>query len=429
MAAKKRTWEDFQKIVKEKRSGKTKSKGPRPSSIMIQRMSSTPNRSKKYEPLDTRDFVDFSDYDELNIDNIRDACEKFYDMPQGSCDILLSDRGPSCFLTEQISGKKFYYVRFTAKQSAVEKPSRAKKVKGSWEKGVKNEGVPGSSSHGNAMVSSITYGKNDISLPAVPPTAFPQSISVAALLQARKLVNPPNVTRVKLELESYIVAEKKWAKAMKVELLKENTSFAEGGFRNAFLATDETSSGKWVIKEYKKLQMDPILTQLHMTIDQHTRKQVQMHSVARSISQSLQRKLPSSFGKSFSYNRVYYSSIDSVPVTVEEYIAGDFEKYINNTGVVAKALSPAHEVILEKASCFAHFSYVHTEMQMMVLDLQGVAYSLCDPEIATMTLLEDGELNFCAGNLSSDAINQFLGEHNCNRYCKMLALPEKDDLE
>lgn len=209
MAAKKRTWEDFQKIVKEKRSGKTKSKGPRPSSIMIQRMSSTPNRSKKYEPLDTRDFVDFSDYDELNIDNIRDACEKFYDMPQGSCDILLSDRGPSCFLTEQISGKKFYYVRFTAKQSAVEKPSRAKKVKGSWEKGVKNEGVPGSSSHGNAMVSSITYGKNDISLPAVPPTAFPQSISVAALLQARKLVNPPNVTRVKLELESYIVAEKK----------------------------------------------------------------------------------------------------------------------------------------------------------------------------------------------------------------------------
>eukprot|EP00112_Aurelia_sp_Birch-Aquarium-sp1_P019166 Seg469.6 transcript_id=Seg469.6/GoldUCD/mRNA.D3Y31 product="Transient receptor potential cation channel subfamily M member 6" protein_id=Seg469.6/GoldUCD/D3Y31 len=224
-----------------------------------------------------------------------------------------------------------------------------------------------SSSHGNAMVSSITYGKNDISLPAVPPTAFPQSISVAALLQARKLVNPPNVTRVKLELESYIVAEKKWAKAMKVELLKENTSFAEGGFRNAFLATDETSSGKWVIKD--------------------------------------------------------------VPVTVEEYIAGDFEKYINNTGVVAKALSPAHEVILEKASCFAHFSYVHTEMQMMVLDLQGVAYSLCDPEIATITLLEDGELNFCAGNLSSDAINQFLGEHNCNRYCKMLALPEKDDLE
>ena len=131
MAAKKRTWEDFQKIVKEKRSGntKTKNKCPRPSSIMVQRMSSTPNRSKKYEPLDTRDFVDFTDYDELNIDNIRDACEKFYDIPQGSCDILLSDRGPSCFLTEQFSGKKFYYVRFTTNLSAVEKPSKAKKMK------------------------------------------------------------------------------------------------------------------------------------------------------------------------------------------------------------------------------------------------------------------------------------------------------------
>ena len=78
------------------------------------------------------------------------------------------------------------------------------------------------------------------------------------------------------------------------------------------------------------MQMDPVLTALNMTADQHTRKQVQMHSVARSISQSLHRKLPSSFGKSFSYNKVYYSSIDSVPVTVEEYIVGDFEKYINN---------------------------------------------------------------------------------------------------
>ena len=48
---------------------------------MMQRMSSAPNRSNKYETVDTRDFVNFTDYDELNIENIRDACEKFYDMP------------------------------------------------------------------------------------------------------------------------------------------------------------------------------------------------------------------------------------------------------------------------------------------------------------------------------------------------------------
>jgi len=240
-----------------------------------------------------------------------------------------------------------------------------------------------------------------------------QSVSVAALLQAGKLVKPPNVTKISIELESYLVAGKKWNRSVKVELSKEDNSFAE----------DVSNSNKWVIKEYKKEHMEPLLSQLNMSADQHTRKQVQMHSVARSIAQSFERKVPSSFGKSFSYNKVYYSSIGNVPVTVEEYIPGMFEKYINNNGLISKASSQSDEVI-EKASCFAHFSYVHTNMQMMVLDLQGVAYTLCDPEIASTRLLEDGELNFCAGNLSCNAIDQFFVEHICNKCCKMLALPQ-----
>ncbi len=431
-ANKKRTWQEFQKMVGEKRSknSTTKAKSKCPSSIMVQRMSSAPNRSKKYEPLDTRDFVDFTDYEELNIENIRDACERFYDMPQGSCDILLSDRGPSCFLTEQISGKKFYYVRFTMDVSSIGKPSRAslggRFKMPSLELGSEGGGVhSNSNSYGNAGPSTTNLNL----LPPVPATAFPKSVSVAALLQAGKLVKPPNVTKISIELESYLVAAKKWDRSVKVELSKEDNSFAEGGFRNAFLATDVSNSNKWVIKEYKKEHMEPLLSQLNMSADQHTRKQVQMHSVARSIAQSFERKVPSSFGKSFSYNKVYYSSIGNVPVTVEEYIPGMFEKYINNNGLISKASSQSEEVI-EKASCFAHFSYVHTNMQIMVLDLQGVEYTLCDPEIASTRLLEDGELNFCAGNLSCNAIYQFFVDHICNKYCKMLALPqyEKESL-
>ena len=33
-------------------------------------------------------------------------------MPGGSCDVLVSDCGPSCYLREQIAGKKFSLVRF-----------------------------------------------------------------------------------------------------------------------------------------------------------------------------------------------------------------------------------------------------------------------------------------------------------------------------
>ena len=72
--------------------------------------------------------------------------------------------------------EKFYYVRFTTNLAAVEKPSKAKKLKGPWEKDVKKEVITASSSYGNAIVSTGNYGNNDISLPPVPPTAFPQSV-------------------------------------------------------------------------------------------------------------------------------------------------------------------------------------------------------------------------------------------------------------
>ena len=106
----KRTFAQLQNNLADKRmrnAGKKNKKFAAPSCITVQRLSETPNRSKKYEPRDTRDFIDFTDYDDLTTENIKDSCEKHYEMPQGSCDILLTDRGLSCFLTEQIAGKSF----------------------------------------------------------------------------------------------------------------------------------------------------------------------------------------------------------------------------------------------------------------------------------------------------------------------------------
>eukprot|EP00112_Aurelia_sp_Birch-Aquarium-sp1_P022386 Seg6290.2 transcript_id=Seg6290.2/GoldUCD/mRNA.D3Y31 product="Myosin heavy chain kinase B" protein_id=Seg6290.2/GoldUCD/D3Y31 len=264
------------------------------------------------------------------------------------------------------------------------------------------------------------------SLPPVPPTAFPKSVSVATLLEARKLITPPDVTRTKLRLESFNVAEKKWVELPVFEFTKENKPFAEGGFREAFLATEvlpnNKSGKKWVVKTYKSGQMDKILTTIGMTAEQHTRKQVRMHCVAHNIAVSMLRKCPVEFGESFSYNKVYFSSMEGVPITAEEYITGRFVKYINNNGRIANASSLLGKTLLQKAECFAHFSYIHTQRKMMVLDLQGVDYMLSDPEISTSTLVEDGELNFCSGNLSTDAMTTFFEEHKCNSYCELLKL-------
>eukprot|EP00112_Aurelia_sp_Birch-Aquarium-sp1_P008581 Seg1949.5 transcript_id=Seg1949.5/GoldUCD/mRNA.D3Y31 product="Transient receptor potential cation channel subfamily M member 6" protein_id=Seg1949.5/GoldUCD/D3Y31 len=264
-------------------------------------------------------------------------------------------------------------------------------------------------------------------LPPVPSSAFPKSVSLADLLDARKLIEPPSVTRLKLDLSGYDVAEKMWKPSGSIEVNKEDSHFAEGGFRHAFLATsvNPRAQEKWVIKVTKEEHLAPVTENFNITITQHTRKQVQMHAVARSITRSFNKKIPSVFGSFFRYKKVYFSTIEGKPVTVEEFIPGNFQKYINNTGQIREAQSAEDRILIEKAECLVHYSYLHTKKQMMVLDLQGVEYILCDPEIATAILQEDGELNFCAGNLSFKAISTFLAGHSCNDYCRMLDLAQE----
>ena len=80
-----------------------------PEFISVQRMSSKPTgTAKKYEPLDTRDFVDFSDFTEITIENIKEACENHYGAPSGSCDILLGDRGHLVLVKNKLPPRKFF---------------------------------------------------------------------------------------------------------------------------------------------------------------------------------------------------------------------------------------------------------------------------------------------------------------------------------
>ena len=57
----------------------------------------------------------------------------------------------------------------------------------------------------------------------------------------------------------------------------------------------------------------------------------------------------------------------------------------------------------------------------MLVDVQGVGYSLFDPEIASSQLLSNqNEVMFTTGNLSREAIDNFIQQHSCNCFCKHL---------
>ena len=113
LAAEKESWEEFEKRVGNRRNNAKKpGVGKVPSDILVQRMSSTAlGRLKKCEPLDPRDFVPFKDYEELNLENIKEACERFYNAPAGSCYLLTSDRGPLSPQFEQIKGREVFFIR------------------------------------------------------------------------------------------------------------------------------------------------------------------------------------------------------------------------------------------------------------------------------------------------------------------------------
>ena len=272
---KKDTWEEFEKRVGAKRHGKGKGERPLnvPNDINVQRMSSTPSgRLKKYQPLDTRDYVPFNEYDELTVENIKEACESFYNAPTGSCDILASDRGPSCTKMEQLKGKKVFFVRFLP-------PKQDRAV----EHGGPNR--PASSP--------ASPVRKSCKQETLPKTVFPKSVSVTALLKAGKLIKPLNLSV--LSLEYFDVQSCSWMKSSSpIRLDIEPEKFASGAFGDAFKThcKDQSSVyfGDWVAKKYQNHAIAKIKDDLNMKVEDHTRKRCRCMPLQEISPQYLRQK-------------------------------------------------------------------------------------------------------------------------------------------
>ncbi|XP_022795749.1 alpha-protein kinase vwkA-like [Stylophora pistillata] len=164
--------------------------------------------------------------------------------------------------------------------------------------------------------------------------------------------------------------------------------------------------GTNVLKKYKQSEITGIV-QLFGSIESHTRKSVQLNALARNFSQTLANEVSVfEFGQTFSYNKVYFRSINNEHVTLESHLEGTFQKSINNDGVICVI---TQDELSQKAEAYVHYTYVKSKQQLMVADIQGVGYSLCDPEIASAELQDpdDNSIIFCTGNLSYHAIENF----------------------
>ena len=123
---------------------------------------------------------------------------------------------------------------------------------------------------------------------------------------------------------------------------------------------------------------------------------------------------------------MFFGKIDENEfITVEKFIPGTFQKYINNDDTIVNGVETSTDG-LKKVEAFVHYTFKKSEGNLIVLDIQGIGNVLCDPEIATEDIVDiDDEFLLCLGNLANNVIQEFLGAHECNAYCEAVNLPDK----
>ena len=77
---------------------------------------------------------------------------------------------------------------------------------------------------------------------------------------------------------------------------------------------------------------------------------------ADQLSKIVSQKISDKFGPVLQFQVVYFGKIQATGecVTIEQFIKGDFAKYINNTGEICVSTD---NLIGQKAECLVHFSY------------------------------------------------------------------------
>ena len=103
-------WKTLQEKMSKKRKqqatrARKGAKGTAPSDIIVQRLTAEPDNKQTFRPVQPREFVEFSS-DDLTLENLKMACAEHFGYLVGTCDVLVSNKGPSCTNINQIPHHK-----------------------------------------------------------------------------------------------------------------------------------------------------------------------------------------------------------------------------------------------------------------------------------------------------------------------------------
>ena len=417
-AAKKRSGKDF---VRPKTGNSSKiSTILTKQELVVQRLSAELNgKTPKYAPIGPREFVPYLDED-LTIPGIKAACWRHFSniddlVKLTECDVLASERGPSCKNVDQIPNVSLIHVRFITKAGGLSLSYKDMCNK------------PHNSIHSSFKIPFQCYSKST-SLPSlqlkkrnnVEQNRIAPSLSLSKMLKIGRAINDTREI-FEIDVKNFDIETMHWTDVdtIPIRFSVNKEILGHGAFRDVYEAssTHPLFKGKWVVKRYNNTAAIAIVDDLNQSLEQHTRKAVQMTCLAGNFVAKLREIGPEV--PQFKYVKIYFGAIKEKEefCTIEEMIEGGFEKYLNNDGMC----SNGHEVdeMKEKAECLAHFSFQQSKESLLLTDIQGYNNILTDPEIASSEISKDQEVLFCVGNYCRKAIKNFGMTHVCNRFCRL----------
>lgn len=402
-------------------------------------------KAKKYERTGPQEFVPFL-FKDITIENIILACNKhFKNRLKGmSCDVLASERGPSCTKITQLPNLKLIHVRFVMKNdedsgrsgysSAVSSGisgSLLPRCSGPYVVESRSQSSTSMLAHPTIARSTSAIGlkrKLDDSFRCESP--IPKSLGVTSMMKLGKAITNTETLQEVVEVSAFNIDSMIWSPPVSAHFRIEKEIFAQGGFRAAFKATSKSPhfEGKtYVVKRLLPETVD-LIGEVKETPEEQARKSVQMQSLANNFAEQVAAKVSKSeqcnvYGKTFRYVDAFLGKVQSTNeiITIEQYVSGTFQKYVNNDGSLSNNQDNDRQ---KKAESLTHFSFAKSNRKLLLVDIQGSGYDLTDPEIASVTGAFDDEhhLLFCVGNLSLEAYSNFFKAHKCSVFCTILGL-------
>ena len=143
------------------------------------------------------------------------------------------------------------------------------------------------------------------------------SVPLSAMLKLGKIIQPTEEIDT-VQLEEFKINEKAWAQPFEATLSLAEEKFSSGGVRDAYIASalSGLSAGKYVLKKIQEQNVDEI-EKLFKSIEEHTRKGVQMNALVRNFSMTLSSEAPVEYGRVLSYTKVYFGRFYCEFVTLE----------------------------------------------------------------------------------------------------------------